>query len=58
VSVTATLAGGLAAGNVVETIAAVRPAGVDSKTRTDRADGTGKDLEKVRRFVDAAKLTR
>ena len=38
-------------------IAAVRPAGVDSKTKTDRADGNGKDLDKVRRFVTAAKLT-
>ena len=39
-------------------IHAVRPAGVDSKTRTDRADGTGKDLAKVREFVTAARLTR
>jgi phosphoribosylanthranilate isomerase len=58
VKVPAILAGGLDADNVAEAIAAVRPAGVDSKTRTDRLDGTGKDLEKVRRFVDAAKITR
>jgi len=45
------------ADNVVAAIAAVRPAGVDSKTKTDRADGNGKDLDKVRRFVTAAKLT-
>jgi phosphoribosylanthranilate isomerase len=51
------LAGGLDADNVGAAIAAVRPAGVDSKTKTDRADGTGKDLEKVRRFVAAAKVT-
>jgi phosphoribosylanthranilate isomerase len=51
------LAGGLAPDNVAEAIAAVRPAGVDSKTRTDRPNGAGKDLEKVRRFVAAAKLT-
>jgi phosphoribosylanthranilate isomerase len=51
------LAGGLDADNVAAAIAAVRPAGVDSKTRTDRADGCGKDLDKVRRFVNAAKLT-
>jgi phosphoribosylanthranilate isomerase len=51
------LAGGLDADNVAAAIAAVRPAGVDSKTKTDRADGDGKDLDKVRRFVTAAKLT-
>jgi phosphoribosylanthranilate isomerase len=51
------LAGGLDADNVAAAIAAVRPAGVDSKTRTDSADGSGKDLDKVRRFVRAAKLT-
>ena len=28
-----------------------------SKTKTDRGDGNGKDLDKVRRFVTAAKLT-
>ncbi len=52
------LAGGLGADNLAEAIAAVRPAGVDSKTKTDRADGTGKDLAKVRDFVAAARLTR
>ncbi len=57
VGVPAILAGGLDAGNVAAAIAAVRPAGVDSKTKTDRAGGNGKDLEKVRRFVTAAKLT-
>jgi phosphoribosylanthranilate isomerase len=57
VSVPAILAGGLDADNVAAAIAAVRPAGVDSKTKTDRADGNGKDLDKVRRFVAAAKLT-
>lgn len=51
------LAGGLDADNVASAIAAVRPAGVDSKTKTDRADGNSKDLEKVQRFVRAAKLT-
>jgi phosphoribosylanthranilate isomerase len=51
------LAGGLDADNVAAAIAAVRPAGVDSKTKTDRADGRGKDLDKVSRFVTAAKLT-
>ena len=52
------LAGGLDADNVMAAIAAVRPVGVDSKTKTDRADGNGKDLDKVCRFVTAAKLTR
>jgi phosphoribosylanthranilate isomerase len=52
------LAGGLGSDNVASAIAAVRPAGVDSKTRTDRPDGSGKDLEKVEAFVAAAKLTR
>ena len=51
------LAGGLDADNVAAAVAAVRPAGVDSKTKTDRADGNGKDIAKVRRFVAAAKLT-
>jgi phosphoribosylanthranilate isomerase len=52
------LAGGLGPENVAAAIAAVHPAGVDSKTRTDRADGTAKDLAKVRDFVTAARLTR
>ena len=52
------LAGGLGPENVAEAIRTVRPAGVDSKTRTDRADGTGKDLGRVREFVTAARLTR
>ena len=51
------LAGGLGPDNVGAAIAAVRPAGVDSKTRTDRPDGSGKDLAKVKAFVAAAKLT-
>ena len=52
------LAGGLGPENVAAAIAAVRPAGVDSKTKTDRLDGSGKDLAKVEAFVAAAKLTR
>jgi phosphoribosylanthranilate isomerase len=58
VRVPAILAGGLDAGNVAAAIAAVQPAGVDSKPKTDRADGNGKDLDKVCRFVTAAKLTK
>jgi phosphoribosylanthranilate isomerase len=58
VGVPVILAGGLGPENVAAAIAAVRPAGVDSKTRTDRLDGSGKDLAKVAAFVAAAKLTR
>ncbi len=52
------LAGGLGPDNVAAAIAAVRPTGVDSKTKTDRLDGSGKDLAKVQAFVAAVKLTR
>jgi phosphoribosylanthranilate isomerase len=58
VSIPAILAGGLGPDNVAEAIAAVRPAGVDSKTKTDRADGAAKDLDQVRRFIAAAKITK
>jgi len=50
------IAGGLGPENVADAIQIVRPAGVDSKTRTDNDDGSHtKDLEKVRRFVERAK---
>ena len=50
------IAGGLGPENIVEAIRAVWPAGVDSKTRTDKGDGSHtKDLEKVRRFVSLAR---
>ena len=52
------LAGGLGSENVAAAIAAVHPAGVDSKTKTDRPDGGSKDLAKVEAFVAAATLTR
>lgn len=53
------IAGGLGPDNVVEAITAVRPAGVDSKTKTDNDDGShSKDLQKVKRFVDRAKSRR
>ena len=46
------IAGGLGPDNVAQAIRASRPAGVDSKTLTDRPDGSHtKDLEKVRAFV-------
>ena len=48
------LAGGLGPDNVAEAIRTVRPAGVDSKTRTDRDGSHAKDLERVRRFHEAA----
>jgi len=57
VGIPAILAGGLGPENVAEAIAVDRPAGVDSKTKTDRAGGPGKDLAKVEAFVAAAKLT-
>ena len=49
------LAGGLGPDNVAEAIRAVRPAGVDSKTKTDRDGSHRKDLDRVRRFHEAAK---
>jgi phosphoribosylanthranilate isomerase len=58
VGIATILAGGLGPENVAAAIAEVRPAGVDSKTKTDRAGAPGKDLAKVRAFVAAVKLTR
>jgi phosphoribosylanthranilate isomerase len=50
------LAGGLGPHNVVEAIAATRPAGVDSETRTSRDDDRRrKDLAKVERFITLAR---
>ena len=49
------LAGGLGPDNVKEAIRSVRPAGVDSKTRTDLKGTHTKDLEKVEAFYRAAK---
>lgn len=51
------LAGGLGPDNVAEAIRTVRPAGVDSKTRTDRDGSHAKDIERVRRFHAAAALS-
>lgn len=50
------LAGGLGPENVAEAVLKVKPAGVDSKTKTDTADGWRKDLLKVKRFVSNANL--
>ncbi|MEA2800541.1 MAG: phosphoribosylanthranilate isomerase [Rhodospirillaceae bacterium] len=49
------LAGGLCPDNVADAILAVRPAGVDSKKRTDVAGIHTKDLAKVAAFNKAAK---
>jgi phosphoribosylanthranilate isomerase len=50
------MAGGLGPENVVGAIKFVHPSGVDSKTKTDRVDGSHtKDLDRVRRFVERAK---
>jgi phosphoribosylanthranilate isomerase len=57
VGIPSILAGGLGPDNVAAAVAAVRPAGVDSKSRTDAADGRTKDLAKVRAFVRAAAAT-
>ena len=51
------IAGGLGPENVVDAIRTVRPAGVDSKTKTDKDDGSHtKDLGKVKQFVSRAKF--
>lgn len=49
------LAGGLGPNNVAGAIRAVRPAGVDSKTKTDRDGSHAKDIDRVRRFHQAAR---
>lgn len=48
------LAGGLGPDNVAEAIRTVRPAGVDSKTKTDRTGSHRKDIDRVRQFYEAA----
>jgi phosphoribosylanthranilate isomerase len=56
VTIPVIIAGGLGPDNVADAISAVRPAGVDSKTKTDKDDGSHtKDLEKVKQFVSRAK---
>jgi phosphoribosylanthranilate isomerase len=49
------LAGGLGPDNVAEAIRTVRPAGVDSKTKTDQTGSHRKDIDRVRQFYDAAR---
>jgi phosphoribosylanthranilate isomerase len=56
VSIPVIMAGGLGPENVVDAIKAVHPAGVDTKTKIDKKDGSHtKDLEEVRKFTEAAK---
>ena len=53
------VAGGSGPENVRAAIAVSNPAGVDSKTRTDKSDGShAKDLDRVRAFVRAARSAR
>src|SRR6516162_8934297 len=56
VNVPVIIAGGLGPDNVIDAIRAARPAGVDSKSRTDKDDGSHtKDVQKVKRFVERAR---
>jgi phosphoribosylanthranilate isomerase len=56
VCIPAIIAGGLGPENVQDAIRVARPAGVDSKTKTDKTDGSHtKDLQKVSAFVRAAR---
>jgi len=56
VRIPAMIAGGLGPGNVQDAIRTARPAGVDSKTKTDKNDAAHtKDLRKVAAFVAAAR---
>jgi phosphoribosylanthranilate isomerase len=56
VGVPVIIAGGLGPENVRDAIRATHPAGVDSKTKTDKNDGSHtKDLEKVSAFVTAVR---
>jgi len=56
VRIPAIIAGGLAPENVQEAIRVSRPAGVYSKTKTDKSDGSHtKDLQKVSAFVQATR---
>jgi phosphoribosylanthranilate isomerase len=56
VSLPVIIAGGLGLDNLAAAIKTVLPTGVDSKSKTDKDDGSHtKDLEKVKLFVDLAK---
>jgi len=47
------LAGGIGPENAFDAVRLVKPAGVDSKTKTDLPDGSAKDLQKVLALVQA-----
>jgi anthranilate synthase / indole-3-glycerol phosphate synthase / phosphoribosylanthranilate isomerase len=49
------LAGGLTADNVVEAIGIVRPWAVDVSGGVETSDGTGKDIDKVKDFINAVR---
>ena len=51
------LAGGLTAGNVAQAISCVGPWAVDVSGGVENEDGSRKDLEKVRAFVQAARCS-
>jgi phosphoribosylanthranilate isomerase len=56
VRIPAIIAGGLGPENVQDAIRVAGPAGVDSKTKTDKSDGSHtKDLQRVSAFVKAAR---
>ena len=55
VQIPVVLAGDLGPAKLADAIRVVRPAGVDSKSNTDREDGGSKDFVKARAFVAAAK---
>jgi phosphoribosylanthranilate isomerase len=52
------LAGGIGPENALEAVRLVKPAGVDSKTKTDLPGGAAKDLRKVEALVRAIRNTR
>ncbi len=49
------LAGGIGPENAFDAVRLVRPAGVDSKTKTDLPDGSAKDLKKVAALIQAVR---
>jgi anthranilate synthase / indole-3-glycerol phosphate synthase / phosphoribosylanthranilate isomerase len=49
------LAGGLTVDNVAEAVSVVRPWAVDVSGGVEIADGTGKDVEKVKVFINAVR---
>jgi len=51
------LAGGLRSDNVGEAVARVRPWAVDVSGGVENTDGSGKDLEKVKAFVRAVRIS-